>query len=181
LITLRALEKPIIHRYKEIEAFPQALNNSQMWNWSTRLFLTEARQNYTAEQESDLPSKWTNDELDALEKTLKEHESWLHRWVEKQKSVKPNEDPVIETAEMKARAKVLETQLMKLWKRKVPKVKKIKTTSSAAPVKTPVLENEEVIDEVPPPPKEESIPESETGGGQDDTQIPLREPGHDEL
>jgi hypoxia up-regulated 1 len=167
------LEKPVIHRYKEIEAFPQALNNSQMWNWSTRLFLTEARQNYTAEQEADLPSKWTKEELDALEKTLKDHESWLHKWVEKQKSVKPNEDPAIETTEMKARAKVLETQLTKLWKRKVPKVKKIKTTSSTAPAETPVPENE---DEKDPLLSEDSMPEPETDG-----QIPLKEPEHDEL
>jgi hypoxia up-regulated 1 len=175
------LEKPVIHRYKEIEAFPQALNNSQMWNWSTRLFLTEARRNFTAEQEADLPSKWTKDELDALEKSLKEHESWLNRWVEKQRTVKPNEDPVIETTEMKARAKVLETQLMKLWKRKVPKVKKVKTTSSAAPVETPGPDDEQVFDENNPPPVEgESITEPETGGGQDE-QIPLKGPEHDEL
>ena len=45
----RTLERPVIHRYQEIEAFPQALNNSQMWNWSTRLFLHDARQNLTAE------------------------------------------------------------------------------------------------------------------------------------
>ena len=77
----RTLERPIVHRYKEIEAFPQALNNSQMWNWSTRMFLTEARQNLTKEMEADLPSKWTQDELDALEKTLKDHESWLLTWV----------------------------------------------------------------------------------------------------
>jgi hypoxia up-regulated 1 len=179
LVNLRSLEKPIIHRYKEIEAFPQALNNSQKWNWSTRLFLTEARQNLTAEQEADLPSKWTKDELDALEKTLKEHESWLHIWVEKQKSVKLNEDPVIETTEMKARAKVLQTQLMKLWKRKVPKAKKIKTTSSAAPIETPVLEDEEVVD--PSPAEGETIPAPEMGDGQDETQTPLKGPEHDEL
>jgi len=177
------LEKPIIHRYKEIEAFPQALNNSQMWNWSTRLFLTEARQNYTTEQEADLPSKWTKDELDALEKTLKEHESWLHTWVEKQKSVKPNEDPVIETTEMKARAKVLETQLMKLWKRKVPRAKKIKTTSSATPAETPVPESKD--GGMPPlrPPADEGEPTAEpgTGSGQDETQTPLKDPEHDEL
>lgn len=128
----RTLEKPIVHRYKEIEAFPEALNNSQKWNWHTRMFLTEARQNLTAEIEADLPSKWTADELDALEKTLKEHESWLNEWVEKQRSVKSYEDPVIETTEMKARAKVLETQLYKLVKRKVPKVKKPKATKKAA-------------------------------------------------
>src|SRR6201996_6999320 len=128
----RTLERPIIHRYKEIEEFPQALNSSQMWNWSTRLFLEEALQNFTAEAAADLPSKWTKEELDGLEKTLKAHEVWLNEWVEKQKAVKTNEDPVIETTEMKARAKVLETALMKLVKRKVPKTAKKKTTTSAA-------------------------------------------------
>ncbi|KAL4257706.1 Heat Shock Protein 70 (HSP70) [Pleurotus pulmonarius] len=129
--TLETLERPIIHRYQEIEAFPRALNTSQMWNWSTRLFLTEAKANLTAEAAAGLPSKWTAEELTALEKTLLDHESWLNEWVEKQKSVKFNEDPVIETTEMKARAKVLETHLQKLVKRKVPKQTKPKTTSSA--------------------------------------------------
>ena len=124
------MEKPIIHRYQEIEAFPQVLNNSQMWNWSTRLFLQEARQNLTAETAASLPSKWTKEELDGLERTLREHESWLSEWVEKQKSVNTNQDPVIETTEMKARAKVLETHLHKLWKRKVPKKKPVSTSSS---------------------------------------------------
>ncbi|KAF7297317.1 hypothetical protein MIND_00965000 [Mycena indigotica] len=133
---LETLERPIIHRYKEIEEFPQALNNSQMWNWSTRLFLQEARENMTAEAAADLPSKWTKEELEGLEKTLKEHETWLNEWVEKQKSVKMNEDPVIETTEMKARAKVLETALMKLVKRKVPKSVKKKTTTSATEAPT---------------------------------------------
>jgi len=108
-----------------------------MWNWSTRLFLTEARENLTAEASAGLPSRWTKDELDALEKTLKDHERWLAEWVEKQKNVKSNEDPVIETAEMKARAKVLEQHLQRLWRRKVPKVKpkKSSTTESATATK----------------------------------------------
>ncbi|RDB23436.1 Hypoxia up-regulated protein 1 [Hypsizygus marmoreus] len=178
-ISLEALEKPIIHRYQEIEAFPQALNNSQMWNWSTRLFLTEARQNLTAEIAADLPSKWTKEELDGLEKTLKEHETWLNKWVEKQKSVKPNEDPVIETTEMKARAKVLETSLMKLWKRKVPKAKKVKVTSSAAePEPTPTEGAQGGDSEAPPPPPAgDEIPLER----QDGEQQPLKTHERDEL
>jgi hypoxia up-regulated 1 len=171
------MEKPIIHRYQEIEVFPQALNNSQMWNWSTRLFLTEARQNLTAEIEADLPSKWTKDELDALEKTLKEHETWLNIWVEKQKSVKPHEDPVIETTEMKARAKVLETHLLKLWKRKVAKPRKTKT---AEPTQTPVPEGEPIdLEPDLPPVEEETIPENPEE--QDRQQKPLTTPERDEL
>jgi hypoxia up-regulated 1 len=157
-----------VHRYSEKEAFPQTLNNSQMWNWSTRLFLTEARQNLTAEMEADLPSKWTKDELDGLEKTLKEHESWLNTWVEKQKSVKANQDPVIETTEMKARAKVLETHLQKLWKRKVPKAKKTTTTSAAATSTSTTAEAESTSTDVP-------VEE------QDGQQVPIQEDHRDEL
>ncbi|KIK97251.1 hypothetical protein PAXRUDRAFT_825149 [Paxillus rubicundulus Ve08.2h10] len=122
--TLESLERPIVHRYKEIEAFPEVLNNSQKWNWSTRLFLTEARSNLTAEAVADLPSKWTSEELDALEAALKGHEVWLNDGVEKQKRTKMNEDPAIETKDMKARAKTLEMHLQRLVKRKAPKVKK---------------------------------------------------------
>lgn len=150
----RALERPIVHRYKEIEAFPQALNISQMWNWSTRLFLTEAYENLTAEAEAELPSKWTKEELEALEKTLKEHEAWLHTWVEKQKSVKMNEDPVIETTEMKARAKTLEMHLQRLYKRKVPKTtKKLKAVEEETTA-TSAAESEQTNDGPSPPPKE---------------------------
>jgi hypoxia up-regulated 1 len=176
----RTLEKPIIHRYQEIEAFPQALNNSQMWNWSTRLFLHEARQNLTAEIAADLPSKWTKDELDGLERTLKEHEAWLSEWVEKQKDVKPNEDPVIETTEMKARAKVLETHLQKLWKRKVPKaLKKPKTTS------TTTTDAAKETDADTNGTEGEGAEEPEIEGATDGQQVPLTaedgQSGHDEL
>ncbi|KAL1739252.1 hypothetical protein HDZ31DRAFT_49681 [Schizophyllum fasciatum] len=164
---LEVLEKPIIHRYQEIEAFPQALNNSQMWNWSTRLFLTEARQNLTADEEAGVPSKWTHEELLELEKTLKDHEKWLAEWVERQKSVPPNQDPVIETAEMRARAKVLEQHLQKLWRRKAPKAKKTKASAPPEPSKT-----------AESPPEPEQDPEGVPG-----EQEPIQAtPGkHDEL
>ena len=116
----RGLERPIAHRYKEIEEFPKALNNSQMWNWSSRLFITEAKQNLTAEAEGGPPSRYTHAEIDALEKTLKEHEAWLAEWVAKQRQVPMNQDPVILTNEMRARAKILENHLQKLWKKQVP-------------------------------------------------------------
>ena len=117
--TFRGLERPIVHRYREIEEFPKALNNSQMWNWSSRLFITEAKQNLTAEAEGGPPARYTQVEIDALEKTLKEHEAWLAEWVAKQRQVPMNQDPVILVSEMRARAKILETHLQKLWKKRV--------------------------------------------------------------
>jgi hypoxia up-regulated 1 len=177
---LRILERPIVHRYKEIEAFPQALNSSQMWNWSTRLFLNEATANLTAEAAADLPSKWTKEELDALEKTLKEHETWLNEWVEKQKAVKSNEDPVIETTEMRARAKVLETALARLVKRKVPKtVKKKTTTTSEAEATSTSSAAEESSTAADTTETEETIIPTPTPVVLEGEQVPLQT--HDEL
>ena len=124
ITAFRTLELPIAHRYKEIEEFPKALNDSQMWNWSSRLFITEARQNLTSEAEGGPPARYTQVEIDALEKILKEHEAWLAEWVAKQREVPMNQDPVISTSEMRARAKTLENHLQKLWKKKVPTKKK---------------------------------------------------------
>jgi hypoxia up-regulated 1 len=124
ITTFRSLERPIAHRYKEIEEFPKALNDSQMWNWSSRLFITEAKQNLTVEAEGGPPARYTKAEIDALEKTLKEHEAWLAEWVARQREVPMNQDPVISTSEMRARAKTLENHLQKLWKKKMPPKKK---------------------------------------------------------
>lgn len=95
-----------------------------MWNWSSRLFITEAKQNLTTEAEGGPPARYTQAEIDALEKALKEHEAWLAEWVAKQREVPMNQDPAISTSEMKARAKTLENHLQKLWKKKVPPKKK---------------------------------------------------------
>lgn len=104
------------------------------------MFIEDARLTLLEEEANGLPSKYTKEELDGLEKTLKEHEAWLVEWVEKQKSVKMNEDPVILTSEMKARAKTLENHLQKLVRKKAPKPKKTTTTatssSSAEPSET---------------------------------------------
>jgi hypoxia up-regulated 1 len=155
-----------------------------MWNWSTRLFLQEARQNLTKETAASLPSKWTKEELDGLERTLKEHETWLSEWVEKQKSVKPNQDPVIETTEMKARAKVLETHLQKLWKRKIAKkpiATSTSTTSSTtlAAKATPGVDGDGDGDEM----VEQDAVEGEVVDGLEEggEQIPMMESRHDEL
>jgi hypoxia up-regulated 1 len=169
IISIRALERPIVHRYKEIEEFPQALNSSQMWNWSTRLFLTEAKQNYTKEEEVGGPFKYTQDELGALEKKLIEHEIWLNRGVEKQKKVQFNDDPAIETSEMKKRAEELSKELQKLVRRKTPKVKRstsksstsTSTTASDAQATSPDLSSDATSATTTPLPAETSHPHEE--------------------
>lgn len=135
--SLESLERPVVHRVKEIEEFPQMLNVSQMWNWQTRIFLTDALTNLTEEERAGTTGRYTKAELDELEKTLKEHEKWLNEWVEKQKSVPMNHDPVIETAEMRKRAKVLETQLQRLVQKKPPRARPKSTSSSSSTSQDP--------------------------------------------
>ena len=134
--SFRALERPIVHRIKEIEEFPQALNISQMWNFHARLFLTEARENLTAEEREGTTGRYTKTELEELEKTLKEHETWLNERVEKQKSVPMNHDPVIETGEMRNRAKALETHLQRLVQKKRPRVRPSSSSTTQVPLHT---------------------------------------------
>jgi hypoxia up-regulated 1 len=141
---------------------------SQMWNWSTRLFLAEARANLSVEEAADRPSKWTKEELDGLEKALRDHEGWLSDSVEKQKSVKMNEDPAISTTEMKARAKTLETHLQRLVRRKTPKPRKTTTKSSSL---TPTPTSSET---------ETDSPTAVVEPGTDTTEEPLKQP-RDEL
>jgi hypoxia up-regulated 1 len=134
--SFRALERPIVLRIKEIDEFPQALNISQMWNWRTRLFLSEARDNLTAEERAGTTGRYTKAELDEVEKALKEHEVWLNERVEKQKSVPLNHDPVVETGEMRKRAKALETHLQRLAQKKPPRVRPSSSSATQMPLPT---------------------------------------------
>ncbi|KAI0033499.1 actin-like ATPase domain-containing protein [Vararia minispora EC-137] len=128
-LSIQSIENPIQHRYQEIVDFPEVLNNSQKWNFHTRMFLTEARQNLTEEEKTGTQGKYTIEELNELEQTLREHEAWLHVNVEKQRTVKHNEDPAIETKEMKERADKLELHLKRLVQKKPPRRR---ATSSAS-------------------------------------------------
>lgn len=101
------------------------------------MFITEARMNLTKAEESGEPSRFTVEELTALEKTLKEHEIWLNEVVEKQKSVKMNEDPAVESADLYSHAKVLEAHLQKLVKKRVPKKKAKPSSSSTSSTASP--------------------------------------------
>ncbi|CCM00707.1 uncharacterized protein FIBRA_02747 [Fibroporia radiculosa] len=163
---LEKLEQPIVHRYTEIEEFPKALNNSQMWNWHTRLFLADARQNLTLATQGGPPSKYAAEELEALERTLKDHEAWLDEWVEKQRKVRMNEDPVILSSEMRARAKTLENHLQRLYRKKAPKL----TTKKSASAEDTGFAREEST--TTSRPSSDAPPTSSTRGGSHD---------HDEL
>ncbi|KAI5990421.1 heat shock protein 70 family [Pisolithus albus] len=115
---LESLERPIVHR-----------SGTGLHGSSSQKPGPTSR----PRQAAGLPSKWTVEELDALEKAVVEHEAWLSDGVEKQKHVKMNEDPAIETREIRSRAKTLELHLQRLVKRKAPKAKKTPVKSTGMP------------------------------------------------
>ena len=86
-----------MHRVKEIEEFSQVLNINQIRNWHTRMFLADVRTNLTKKEQTGTTGRYTKVELDELEKTLKKHEKWLSEWVDMQRNVPINHDPVMET------------------------------------------------------------------------------------
>jgi hypoxia up-regulated 1 len=140
LIGRRALEKPIQFRYKENEDAPQELDALQQALTAGDFFLKSARENHTLEAAADLPHKYTLEELDTVEKRLNETIEWLKAGMETQKKLKKNDDPVLISAEMKARGVTLQNQVMKLLKRKNPKLAKKTTTTS--PIATEVERTE---------------------------------------
>ena len=125
-----------MHRYTEIQEWPRALNQSQMWNWSTRMFLTEAKLALEKAAAGGEPAPHDAEDVAALEKTLIEHEIWLNDAVERQKKVTMYDDPAVESAELRRRAKVLESHLQRVAKRKVPKRKTTKSKSETSTAST---------------------------------------------
>jgi hypoxia up-regulated 1 len=135
-VGFRVLEKPIQFRYKENEDAPRELDALQQALTAGDFFLKSARENRTLEAAADLPHKYTLEELDAVEKRLNETVEWLKAGMEVQKKLKKNDDPVLISAEMKARGVTLQNQVMKLLKRKNPKPLKKTTLTSVTEVET---------------------------------------------
>jgi hypoxia up-regulated 1 len=121
ILACRAIEKPIQFRYEENEAAPKELVNLQKALHAGHAFLESAHQNRTMEESEGLPHKYTLEELEDVKERLKETEDWLQDGIEEQKKLLKNDDPVLISAEMKARGVTLQNHVMKLLKRKTPK------------------------------------------------------------
>ncbi|KAG8839936.1 lumenal Hsp70 protein [Serendipita sp. 411] len=85
-----------------------------------KAFLESALQNRTMEAKESLPHKYTMDELEDVKTRLKETVEWLEEGITEQKKLAKNDDPVLISAEMKARGVTLQNHVMKLTKRKTP-------------------------------------------------------------
>ncbi len=108
--TRRSIEMPIVKRYTESRTRPQAIENFQKAMYMSRSWFVEARTNMTtAENGTVFP--WTEADLDLVEMTLKDNESWMKEQMEKQEAVleDPTADPVLLTADLISRGKRIQS------------------------------------------------------------------------
>lgn len=82
-----------------------------------RLFFVEAKKNLSEAIAADLPSKYTDEDLDPIGYMLKEYEEWLTPLIEKQ--TKANEvfssEPVILISDLETRGRALQAAVSRLF------------------------------------------------------------------
>ncbi|CCA66452.1 related to glucose regulated stress protein, HSP70-like [Serendipita indica DSM 11827] len=118
---MEAIEKPIQFRYEEDTAAPRELENLQQALHAGQAFLQSAHQNYTMEDQEGISHRFTLEELEDVKNRLKETADWLESGITEQKKLAKNDDPVLISAEMKARGVTLQNHVLKMSKRKFPK------------------------------------------------------------
>jgi hypoxia up-regulated 1 len=93
------------------------------------------------EEKEELPHKYTEGELEDVAARLKETQEWLDEGVKEQKKLLKNDDPILISAEMKARGVTLQNHVKKLMNRRTPKAPpKPKKSEEPAPEATPANE-----------------------------------------
>jgi hypoxia up-regulated 1 len=127
-------------RYKEAETLIPAIADLEQAHTAGHIFLESARQNFSIEMAVGAPNKYTLEELENVETRLNESTTWLKETSEKQKQLARNDDPVLLTAEVKARGVTLQNQVLKLLRRKAPKPKKTTTTDATTDTSTATKE-----------------------------------------
>ncbi|BGP03268.1 Heat shock protein 70-like protein LHS1 [Rhodotorula toruloides] len=132
---LEKLVKHILSRSTEAVARPAAVSQLRDQLTKTSSFLSTARADAAALTKSDptAPQRFTADELDSLDKLVKESQVWLDDALKRQEKVKAHEDPAFKVAEVEKKMKEVERETSRLGKKKQPRRKKaIKAAPAAA-------------------------------------------------
>lgn len=129
---LEAIERPIQNRNMEYSAAPQAVQDLQQAIYAGRVFLASARENMTLEAATGIPSKYTIEELEKIEKQVNEIASWLEEGIKKQNLLPKNEDPVLLEKDLRTRGVAMQKDVLKLLRRKAPKVKPSSSSSEGS-------------------------------------------------
>ncbi|PRQ71057.1 hypothetical protein AAT19DRAFT_10597, partial [Rhodotorula toruloides] len=138
------LVKHILSRSTEAVARPAAVSQLRNQLNKTSTFLSTARADAAALTESDptAPQRFTTDELELLDKLVKESQSWLDNAIKRQEKLKAHEDPALKVAEVEKKVKEIERETSRLEKKKQPRRKKaIKAAPAAEEAEKPKQEH----------------------------------------
>ncbi|KAL7341184.1 mitogen-activated protein kinase HOG1 [Rhodotorula toruloides] len=114
----RKLVKHILSRSTEAVARPAAVSSLRDQLAKTSTFLSTARADSAALTKSDpsAPQRFTTDELDSLDKLVKESQAWLDDALKRQEKLKAHEDPAFKVAEVEKKLKERTYRELKLLK-----------------------------------------------------------------
>jgi len=145
---IEALEKPIIRRFTEYKGRPKAIEDFQKAIIAGRAWFMEATQNMTEALTAGNLTRWSKEELEAVETMLKDYEMWAKEKMAAQKEVgeQMHIDPVLLNADLESRGKALQSMVLGLQKKPMPKAPKVKasSTSASSEPKQTTTGNEEV-------------------------------------
>lgn len=116
-------------------------------------FLTSAQANTTSALASSKTPKYTQLELDTFSKQLESDRLWFTETSKRQEGLKATDDAVLRVADADRKAKSLESEMGKLFRKKAPRKSKV---SSKPKKKVAVEEEKEKVES-----KTEEIPEVE--------------------
>ncbi|BGP27455.1 lumenal Hsp70 protein [Rhodotorula toruloides] len=147
---LEKLVKHILSRSTEASERPAAVSSLRDQLSKSSSFLSTARADSAALAKSDpsAPQRFTGDELDSLDKLVRETQAWLDDAVKRQEKVKAYEDPAFKVVEVEKRAKEVERETAKLEKKKMPRRKKA-VPAAAATVEEETEKEKEKAQESP--------------------------------
>lgn len=113
VVRFRALERPIIRRFQEYQGRPKAIEDFQKAMFAGRAWFVEASKNMTEALAAGNLTRWTKEELAAVESMLKDHETWAKEKMEAQKQVgeEMHVDPVLLNSDLESRGKALQSHV----------------------------------------------------------------------
>ena len=107
------MEKPIIRRFTEYKGRPKAIEDFQKAIIAGRAWFMEATQNMTEALTAGNLTRWSKEELEAVETMLKDYEMWAKEKMAAQKEVgeQMHIDPVLLNADLESRGKALQSMV----------------------------------------------------------------------
>ncbi|KAN0065611.1 lumenal Hsp70 protein [Thecaphora frezii] len=157
--SLEKLVKPLETRLAQSKTRTAAFAAFERSIEASRAFVAEARANLTAALAANESSKYSQTELDQLDKQVERDAEWFDKGKAEQAKRGEDEDPAILSEDLERRRKKVEETIAKLRKRRIPKTRPNKKKPAAAAADNKKADDEKAKDkpEADAPPKHQEL------------------------